>query len=51
VTKPMVSVSEVGEAKLVSLSGEIDLSNAPEVGRAITASRPGWWWARPARSG
>jgi len=35
VTDSTVRVSELGDAKLVSLSGEIDLSNAPEVGRAI----------------
>jgi anti-sigma B factor antagonist len=32
-----VSFSTFGDAELVSLSGEIDLANAPEIGRAIVA--------------
>ncbi|WP_127504810.1 STAS domain-containing protein [Actinoplanes solisilvae] len=32
-----VTFSTVGDAELVSLTGEIDLANAPEIGRAIVA--------------
>jgi anti-sigma B factor antagonist len=36
-TDQWVSFSTFGDAELVSLSGEIDLANAPEIGRAIVA--------------
>jgi anti-sigma B factor antagonist len=35
VTDQWVSFSRHGEAELVRLSGEIDLANAPEIGRVI----------------
>lgn len=34
-TDESVSFSTFGDAELVSLTGEIDLANAPEIGRAI----------------
>jgi anti-sigma B factor antagonist len=37
VTDQWVSFSRFGDADLVSLTGEIDLANAPEIGRAIVA--------------
>lgn len=36
-TDQWVSFSTFGDAELVSLSGEIDLANAPAIGRAIVA--------------
>lgn len=36
-TDQWVSFSTFGDAELISLSGEIDLANAPEIGRAIVA--------------
>lgn len=36
-TDQWVSFSTFGDAALVRLSGEIDLANAPEIGRAIVA--------------
>lgn len=36
-TDQWVSFSTFGDAELVRLSGEIDLANAPEIGRAIVA--------------
>ena len=36
-TDRWVSFSRFGDAELVSLQGEIDLANAPEIGRAIVA--------------
>jgi anti-sigma B factor antagonist len=35
VTDESVSFAKFGDAELVSLTGEIDLANAPEIGRAI----------------
>src|SRR5205823_902970 len=32
-----VSFSKIGDAKLIRLSGEIDLANAPEIGQQIVA--------------
>jgi anti-sigma B factor antagonist len=37
VTDQWVTFSRFGDAELVSLTGEIDLANAPEIGRAIVA--------------
>ena len=34
-TDQWVRFSQLGDAELVSLSGEIDLANAPDIGRAI----------------
>jgi anti-anti-sigma factor len=34
-TDKSVSFAKFGDAELVSLTGEIDLANAPEIGRAI----------------
>jgi anti-sigma B factor antagonist len=34
-TEQWVSFSKFGDAELVSLTGEIDLANAPDIGRAI----------------
>ena len=36
-TDQWVTFSRLGDAELVSLKGEIDLANAPEIGRAIVA--------------
>jgi anti-anti-sigma factor len=35
VTDEWVTFSKFGDAELVSLTGEIDLANAPDIGRAI----------------
>jgi anti-sigma B factor antagonist len=37
VTDQWVSFSKVGDAELVSLTGEIDLANSAEIGKAIVA--------------
>jgi anti-anti-sigma factor len=37
VTDQWVSFSKLGDAELVSLTGEIDLANSGEIGRAIVA--------------
>jgi anti-sigma B factor antagonist len=39
-TDQWVTFSRLGDAELVSLRGEIDLANAPEIGRAIVARIP-----------
>ncbi len=36
-TEQWVTFSQFGDAELVSLTGEIDLANAPAIGRAIVA--------------